>query len=232
MFYRYEANAKIVDATTIPVRDIKVEKQPDSAYITIIRQNNQLILTRRIEISKGVKFGVISVTVESVGTGTSLDHIRIMLRAKGKILQFGRSVGILDDTAKICGQVIFEGRSPVTKFLMPENPACLEMFYSAENAKKMEIKMIVGGFEVEKVDTKGIQILLGNMTNLWFVKEEKAERSINVFDYREILRQKEISFVAFKRREYPVAKFLNDPIFNLVFINDNVVIFKVRRIHG
>ncbi|MEM2953225.1 MAG: hypothetical protein QXU21_03005 [Candidatus Bathyarchaeia archaeon] len=231
MFYRDEANAKIVDATTIPVKEIKVETQPHSAYVTIIRQNNQLILTRRIEISKSLRFGIISLTVESVGTGIGLDHVRIMLHANGKILQLGQSVGILDDNAKICGQVIFEGKPPITKFLAPENP-CLELFYSAENAKKMEISMIAGGFEVEKMDIKNIQILLANMTKMWFIKEENAERSINVFDYREILRQKEISFIAFKRREYPVAKFLNDPIFNLVFINDNVVIFKVRRIHG
>lgn len=232
IFYRDGDTAKIVDVTTIPVKDIKVETKPASAYISIIRENDQLVLTRKTEISKGVKFSVISITVESIEAETRLDYIRIILHANGKILQSEQSVGVLDYNTKVCGQIIFEGKSPITKLLTPENPIGLELFYALENAKKAEINIIVGGFEVEKTDEKSVQNLLVTMTKLWFIKEENAERPVNVFDYREMIRQKEISFVAFKRKEYPVAKFLNDPIFNLVFINDNVAIFKIRRIHS
>lgn len=228
IFYKDEANAKILDATSIPIKDEKVETTPESASILITRENDQLIIKRKIEISNGVKFSVISMTIESVGNETRLDYFRILLHANGKILRYGRNIVILNENAKIYGQVIFEEKVPIIKNLAPENPYCLELFYSAENSKKAEIKMVVGGFEVEKTDEKSIQTLAAKMTNSWSKKEENITTHINVFDYREIIRQKEISFIAFKRKEYPTAKFLNDPVFNLVFANDNIVIFKVR----
>jgi hypothetical protein len=229
LFYRNGIHTEIADATAIPVKDIKVETIQGSARLSIIKENEQLVLTRRIEVFKGVKFVVISINVECVGDETSLEYLRLMLHARGKILQSEKTVGVLDEGAKICGQVIFEGKTPVTKLFTTENPTCIELFYNVENTRKMEIKIVVGGFEVEKVQGRYIQSLLSNMTNLWFMKEENAT-SINIFDYREVIRQKGISFFAFKRKEYPVEKFLNDPLFNLVFINDNIAIFEVRKL--
>jgi hypothetical protein len=229
LFYRNGIHTEIADATAIPVKDIKVETIQGSARLSIIKENEQLVLTRKIEVFKGVKFVVISINVECVGDETSLEYLRLMLHARGKILQSEKTVGVLDEGAKICGQVIFEGKTPVTKLFTTENPTCMELFYNVENTRKMEIKMVVGGFEVEKVQGRYIQSLLSTMTNLWFMKEENAT-SINIFDYREVIRQKGISFFAFKRKEYPVEKFLNDPLFNLVFINDNIAIFEVRKL--
>jgi hypothetical protein len=40
--------------------------------------------------------------------------------------------------------------------------------------------------------------------------------------------EREISFIAFKRSGYSLEKFLKDPAFQLVFLNDKVAIFKVR----
>ena len=229
LFYRNGIHTEIVDATTIPVKDVKVETCQESACISIVKENENLVLTRKMEVFKGAKFIVISITVKCVGDETSLGYIRLMLHARGKILRYEQTVGVLDESAQICGQVIFEGKTPITKLFATENPTCIELFYNVENTQKMEIKMVVGGFEVEKVQGKYIQSLLSNMTNLWFRKEENAT-SIDIFDYREIIRQKGISFFAFKRKEYPIEKFLNDPLFNLVFINDNIAIFKVRKL--
>jgi hypothetical protein len=66
------------------------------------------------------------------------------------------------------------------------------------------------------------------MTSLRFRKEENFDSPIRIFDYRETIKQKGISFIACRRKECEIAKFSNDPMFNLVFINDNAAIFKVR----
>lgn len=232
LFYRDGITHKITDATVIPVKDVKVEKRQESACISIVKGDEHLVLTRKIEVFKDAKFIVISITVESVGNETSLEYIRLMLHGRGKFLQSNQTVGVLDEGARICGQIIFEGKTPVTKLFTSENPSCMELFYTMENAQKTEIKIVAGGYEVEKVEGRYIQSLLANMTNSWFSKDKykNTDNSIEIFDYREIIRQKSISFIAFKRKEYPVEKFLNDPLFNLVFINDNIVIFEVRKL--
>ncbi len=99
--------------------------------------------------------------------------------------------------------------------------------YNLENSQKAEIKITMGGFEVEKVEGKYFQNMLANMSGLRFQIDENSP-TIRTFDYREIIRQKGLSFVACRRKECEIAKFSNDPMFNLVFINDNVAIFKVR----
>jgi len=228
IFYRNGVHTEMVDAAAIPVKDIIVEFTPESACISIIKENENIILTRKTEIFKVSKFGTFSVYVESVGNEISLEYVRLMLRVSGKIFILNQTVGVLHENAKMCGQIIFEEKTPSTKLYTPAYPTCLELMYNVENARKMEIRITMGGFEVEKVDGKYVQSMLVNMTSLRFMKEENFDSPIRIFDYRETIKQKGISFVACRRKECEIAKFSNDPMFNLVFINDNVAIFKVR----
>ena len=228
IFYRNGIRTEMVDVAAIPVKDMKVELTLESACVSIIKENEDIVLTRKTEIFKGSKFGTFSVYVESVGNEISLEYVRLMLRVSGKIFILNQTVGVLDEGAKMCGQVIFEEKTPTTKLYTPAYPTCLELMYNVENARKMEIKVTMGGFEVEKVEGKYVQSVLANMTSLRFHKEENFDSPIRIFDYRETIRLKGISFVACRRKECEIAKFSNDPMFNLVFINDNVAIFKIR----
>ncbi|MEM3551504.1 MAG: hypothetical protein QXV01_10485, partial [Candidatus Bathyarchaeia archaeon] len=101
---------------------------------------------------------------------------------------------------------------------------------NAENPQKAEIKLIIGGFKVEKVEDNYVINLLADMVNSWSSKES-TNLLIKIFDYREIIRLKGIAFIACQRKEYAIERFASDPMFNLVYINDRVAIFKVRE-HG
>lgn len=230
IFYEDFIGAKIIEATSIPLKELKVEKRQGAVCISILRENGHIIYKRQIEVFEGLKFGVLSINVEAVDSNTILGYIGLIIHCKGKILQYEQGIGVLDEYAKILGQLIFENK-PKTRILTPENPNCLELFYKTDEPKQACIKMIIGGFDVEKSDAKYVQSLLANATFSWF-KKENITRPIEVFDYREVIRDKGISLVAFEKREYPIEKFLNDPAFNLVFINDKVVVFEVRRIDG
>ena len=54
---------------------------------------------------------------------------------------------------------------------------------------------------------------------------------LEVFDYRKVLAEKNISFISCNR-DFPIMKFVNDPLFNLVFINDKIAIFEVRSVNS
>jgi hypothetical protein len=193
----------------------------------IMRENTNLTLTRRVEVLKDTRFAVLSISIKGLDNKTSLEYVRIMLHIQGKVLQTEQTIGVLDENAKICAQIIFEEKKPLIKLFPSEKPNCLELLYTAENPQSMEIRMIIGGFETEKTEEKYVESLLVNMTRSWS-KKESTSLPIQVFDYREMIELKKITFIACERKEFAIKRFANDPMFNLVFINDNVAIFKVR----
>jgi hypothetical protein len=228
IFYKDIRGAKIIEATEISLKEVKVERRKGAVCISILRENDHIFYTRQIEVFEGLKFGLLSINVEAVDNSTVLDYTGLIIHCKGKILRYEQGIGVLDEGAKILGQLIFDGNKPETRILTPENPTCIELFYKTDKLKKIGIKMILGGFEVEKSDAKYVQSLLANTTLLWF-KKENITRPVEVFDYREVMKEKGIAFIAFEKREYPIEKFLNDPTFNLVFVNDKIAIFEVQR---
>lgn len=231
IFYRENTGTKIVDAIGVPPKILTLETAQESARMLIVRENAHLTLTRRLEVLKGTMFAILSLSIKSLDNDTSLEYVRIMLHTQGKILQMEQTVGVLDENAKVCAQIIFEEKKPFVKMFPSENPNCLELLYAAENAQSMEIKVIIGGVETEKMEKTYIESLLVNMTRSWS-KKESTSLPIQIFDYREIIKSKKITFIACERKKCAIERFVNDPMFNLVFINDNVAIFKVRESNG
>jgi hypothetical protein len=231
IFYKENTSTKIVDAIEVSPKNLTLKTTQESACMLTVRENAHLTLTRRVEVLKDTRFAILSFSIKSLDNNTSLEYVRIMLHIQGKVLQMEQTVGVLDENAKVCAQIIFEEKKPLIKLFPSVNPKCLELLYTVENAQSIEIKMIIGGFETEKIEEKYIESLLVNMTRSW-LKKESTSLPIQVFDYREIIKLKKITFIACERKECAIERFAKDPMFNLVFINDNVAIFKVRDSNG
>ncbi|MEM2338373.1 MAG: hypothetical protein QXP06_07260 [Candidatus Bathyarchaeia archaeon] len=230
IFYKKGTSIETVDAATIPLKNLTLEATQELACITVIRENTQLILTRRVEVLKDTKFASFSLSLKSLGSEVSLQYFRVLLRAYGKVFQLEQTIGFLDENVKLCAQIIFEEKQPIPKLFTVDRTNFIELLYNAENPQKAEIKLIIGGFKVEKVEDNYVINLLADMVNSWSSKES-TNLLIKIFDYREIIRLKGIAFIACQRKEYAIERFASDPMFNLVYINDRVAIFKVRE-HG
>lgn len=231
IFYTKDSDTKMIGATAIPLKGLTVEQNQESANITITRENNHLTFVRQIKVFKSAKFATLSLTIKGLDRDhVSLQYVRLILRAHGKVFKLEDTIGFLDENAKICAQVIFEGKKPIIKQFTEDNPKCIEVLYNAENSEKAEIKMAVGGFEMEEIKEENLKTLFASMTQSWFQKEPKSF-PIKIFDYREVIKIKRINFIACQRRGYSIERFANDPMFDLVYINDNVALFKIREQH-
>ncbi len=115
VFYRNGIRTEMVDVAVLPVKYMKVDFTSESACVSVIKENKDTILTRKTEIFKGSKFCTFSVNLESVKDEISLEYVRLMLRVSGKIFMLNQTVGVLHESTKMCGQVIFEGKTPSTK---------------------------------------------------------------------------------------------------------------------
>lgn len=233
IFYRYKECPKIIDANQIPVKEVLITKKGDAASISIIKENNYLLLNRTIEILRGTPFAVYFISIESVSPSVSLEYSRIIIHGKGKLILNGETIGILNEWAHLCGELIFSGKVPEARTLSSESPNCLELIYAAPYPRKLNIEMTIGGYKTEKSDEHYIRKLLSDSTrSSWSTMRLNVNFSIGVWDYRDVIKKWGVDFIAFKRQEYPIKKFLNDPMFKLIFINDNVAIFRVREAAG
>ena len=231
IFCKIGDSTKIIDARDVPLENLTLEATQESACITVKRESTQLNLTRRVEVLKNAKFAIFSLSLECSSSEISLQYVRVLFRANGTIFQLEQTLGFLEKNAKACAQIIFVGNHPLIKVFTVNHINCVELLYNLESAQKVEIKMIVGGFEVEKVEDKYVRSLLANMTRSWSIKKA-SNLPIKIFDYREVIRLKKIAFIACQRGACAIERFANDPMFNLVYINDRVAVFKVREQNG
>jgi hypothetical protein len=231
VFYRTNASTKIIDATNVPLENLTLEATQESACITIERGNNQLTLTRRVEVLKDVKFAIFSLSLKCLSNEVSLQYVRVLLHANGTIFQLEQTLGFLEENAKLCAQIIFVGNQPLIKIFTINHTNYVELLYHLESTQKVEIKMIIGGFGVEKVEDNYVKSLLANMVCSWSHKEA-SNFPIRIFDYHEVIRLKKIAFIACQREACIIERFANDPMFNLVYINDRVAVFKIQEQNG
>ena len=70
--------------------------------------------------------------------------------------------------------------------------------------------------------------LMANNLVSYQKKGQVDDMPLDVFDYRQAVNYWNISYIACRDSEL-IPKFANDPAFSLVFINDEVAIFMVKR---
>ncbi len=175
-----------------------------------------------------------SITVES-SEGVQLDWVRFLLHVKGEPTLADKTVGLFDDGVKALGQLVFAEKLPGVSVITPENPSGLELQYNLQGKSDQKIQLWVGVFSVtddktiyQNPNTKASFINKILAENLNSFQEKVADLPLEVFDYQKAIRAKEIAYVVC-RDSAVIPKFANDPAFSLVFINDEVAIFMVKR---
>jgi hypothetical protein len=115
-----------------------------------------------------------------------------------------------------------------------ENPCILELLYNLHGESKGEIQILLTAYSVTddpyyyQDSEKTVEYFNTIMTdNLNSSQEQISDLPLDVFDYQKAVSDWNISYVACRDSEI-LPKFVNDSAFSLVFINDEVAIFKVK----
>lgn len=218
----------------LPVLDMYMDSDDDHAF-TFIRKGNDLFnFTKRTTIFKGVRFVNLSITLES-HQDISIDWVRFVLHTKGEVILRNNTVGLFDEGTKALGQIIFAENQPKVYVITSENPSGLELLYNFQGKPKGEIQILMGVFSVtddmtvyQNSETKTAYLNQILTDNLDFPQKKIADLPLDLFDYQAALQEHGISYVACRDSEL-FPKFTNDPGFSLVFINDEVAIFRVKK---
>ena len=224
--------SEFLDLTRLPVTEMHVETNSDQAFIFVSKGNDLLNYTQRITVYKGVKFVNMSVTIESTVEDVSIYGIRFILQTKGELIDRGRTIGFFDDGAKVLGQLIFAEKQPK---LYADGT---ELLYNLKGDPEEHIQLWIGVFSVTNnpavyQDPETKENYLNEILDANLNSPEKeavviSDLPLDVFDYRQAVNYWNISYIACRDSEL-IPKFANDPAFSLVFINDEVAIFMVKR---
>jgi hypothetical protein len=129
---------------------------------------------------------------------------------------------------KECGQLIFVENQPEIYSFNSENPCVTELSYNLQGQSTAEIQMLVGLYPVSDNDIQNQASLNKTIIdNVQTAQKPTVALPITTFDYRAAMQEYSVSYIANRDFEEN-PKFAGDPAFNLVFINNEVAIFKVK----
>ncbi len=221
----------------LSVKGIHIQNDTDHATIVVAKGNDFFNYTVLTTVYKGSLFVNITTTVESAVNGVSLDWLDFTVNSKGKVqAQQNNTIALLDEGVKVFSQLIFNKEQPLFDLTNPENPCLFVLDYNLQGRNRVEIQMAVSAYSVsdnleiyKSLETKSQyfnDIITNNLNS--YQERDPNLPALRVFDYKTSMDNWNISYIACRNHEI-LPKFVNDPAFSLVFINDEVAIFTVEK---
>jgi len=228
----YGNNTESTSVAELPVTDMQlVGANSDSPAIIVNKASSDFSYSEIITVTKGRLFANMTITVQRNNPNVSLDWLNFVINSQGIFQQsFNNTLAILDPSMKLCGQLIFAQTQPTISNFNPQNPCITQLSYSLQGKSEAEIQILVGIYVVSEYDIQnpmspsGLRgTLSANLQN----PKTVPDLPITTFDYKIALQEYNVSYVA--NRDFELnRKYANDPAFSLVFINNEVAIFKVE----
>jgi hypothetical protein len=249
-------DVEIVSLSSLPVTEMHTISASNSESIIVTHGNELLNFTQKVTVYSALNSTEISTKMaqyfanmtESLRTdnpAVTFDTLQFNLDTKGTVQPVVSDdhsyIGLIDAGMKTIGQIVFSSpQSRPDKISFPDNAYTpIDMTYILNTKTNAEFSYSIGVYQYS--DSQLASIQKGTLTFDQLVKENTqtflAELSqvpppINdedfiVFNYQKALKAWNVSYIACRVPEmYP--KFLRDPSFSLVFINNEVAIFKVK----
>jgi hypothetical protein len=217
------------------IKNMPSDNDPQYSIITVIRGNDFFNYTQKTTMYKGLRFVDLTTTLDSTVLGVSLDWVYITVQSKGTQIPYNDNVtvGMIDEGVKAFGQLIFDIKPYNTK-VTNGFPATIQIQYNLEGKSQGEIQISASAYSVTDnlsfykdpatINSYFATIMTENLNSSPTPKDIKFEQ---VFNYRAEIQNYSISYIVCRVTEmYP--KFLKDPLFDLVFINSELAIFKAK----
>ena len=231
---KVDKSYKIFDLMQMATTDMKIQNSSNQVTIQIKKSNEYLNYTQKISVYSGIRFSDLSILIESDLLNVSIINVNYLLHTKGELVEIENSVGFIDEGAKVLGQLIFDENQPRYTQVTVENPSGLYLNYLFNEENNVKIDLSIGVFSVsddpdiyQTEETRNNYLMQILYSNLLSYQEVISNLPIEFFSYSEAISSWDISYIAC--RDFTILpKFVADPGFNLVFINDEVALFRVN----
>jgi hypothetical protein len=131
---------------------------------------------------------------------------------------------------QVIGQIVFLNEKPAVKVYTSENPSSMELLYNVKGERLDTVTFFAGVYSYEHAaDTEKqneyLQELIRKSAEHYAT--EIADLPIEVFDYKTALKEWRVAYVIVRDAE-SFPRFMRDPAFDTLLINNEVAVFKVK----
>jgi hypothetical protein len=225
---------KTFDLMQLPITEMNIQRDSHQVSVFTNKANSYFNYTQELIIYKGVKFADLIIKIDTKSSNVSIINANFLLHTRGELITTQNSIGFVDEGVKVLGQIIFDENQLRYTQVTIENPSGLYLNYLFNKETTSEIKLSIGVFSLTNnpeiyytKETRNTYLLEVISANLNSYHEKVSDLPIEVFSYREAIVDWHISYIAVRESDL-IPKFVRDPVFSLVFINDEVAIFKVN----
>jgi hypothetical protein len=239
--YSVDGNQQFAYLDQLSVKETRLEKvivDNDTKHATIVvKKGNEFFnYTQLTTVTKGLLFVNMTVTLESEVSGVTLDWVHYFVDSKGYVVQQrDNTIGIVDEGVKAFAQLIFDKNQPDVPTLLESNPLILGLFYNLQGKSKADLALSVAAYSVsdslslyQDPATKEHYFDQMMTDNLNSRGNQTSDSPVECFDYQDALKSNNIAYIVSRDSEL-TEKMTCDPAFDLVFINDEVAVFMVKR---
>jgi len=228
--YRNESTPSYQSFSQIPIVSTNVEGDTNSATFLTTRKNSLFTITEETTLYRGVRFAEVSITLQAQNPAISFDWLHFYYQQSGSPIQYANSIAAVDTNMQALSQIILPEGTLGTSVLMRENPDSYELVYHLEGKSTTQIRFFVGLGQYQpasaNMGTSYLQELILNNTETYLL--ETSGLQLTFFDYKTELQDWNISYIIARDKE-AILRLSNEPLFNLVFRNNEVSIFEVRQ---
>ncbi len=234
-----DGEVEIISLSSVPLISTQIENSSDYATIYVTRGNELLNFTQTTTVYEGMRFVNMTQVFETDNPAISFVRLDFTMHTKGTPVKVENSTvyALADTNMKVVGQLIFPpGQlSPTVNELTIDNLAGLGLTYNLNAQNRAELNFYVGVYtyeykmEAEVTEKEKITFyeeLVANGTQTYLQKFPDSEPKF--FDYQQAIEDYNVSYIALRYAEH-IPRFANDPNFSLVFINEEVAIFQVKK---
>jgi len=246
ILYEVNGTPQSITLDKLPVIDMHMENDTQHVTVSITRGNEYFTCTQFTTVYQGSKFVNITTLFEATtaAENVSFSWMQTLMEVNASSMGSKKPVtlGFLAKSVDVFGQIIFNKNIPdVNSKSYDIEDTCVYLDYNLGGKQYAETQVTLTTYSVVK---DNIHILYHNATAVNdFINKQidlnlEPEKRDNLplptpFNYQAELKANEINYIAITRyyeKDSNAAmklKFANDPLFNLVFINPEVAIFKV-----
>ncbi len=235
-----------VSLDKLSVKDMHMENDTQHVTVSITRGNQYFNCVQTTTVNQGSKFVNITTTIQTIAQNVFLESLQSTIEVSARPIQErSNSIGFLAEGVKAFGQIIFnQNLLPKTAnpvFEVATGSTKLNLDYNFGNKTQAEMGISATTYSL----TNGASFYSNDPTINAFLTpiidsnlQPETRSSLPLpepFNYATALKTNGLDYIvipAYYEKDCQAAmrlKFANDPMFNLVFINDEVAIFEVKK---
>jgi hypothetical protein len=234
-FRDQNGNVQIVDLSQVPVTNQYMENNSESASIFVTRANQYFAFTEEVTVSRGVSFANLTETITGTSPGITFDTLKLILYTTGMYIggESANTLAFFATWSNVAGQLIFTQGQPMTDGSNFNSPGVLGLTYNLNAESSAQLSLFASAYPYPPIPSSDssqqqqlsyYQSIISSHANTYL--NTVSNTPLDVFNYLQALAQYNVSFIVL-RDLGQMPRFVNDPNFSLVFINNDVAIFKV-----